>query len=249
MEVLPRASVCEVRSILSSFNIPTELVLHIMDIAEYHPTLRAERSDNVMIEAGWQHDTDLCWAAKLYIVSEPLPRAPEDLFWRVKKVSWELEGRDQGWADERKGEYEGACSWYDACIFRPIRTEGLENAASLADVDRIYRTFRDPKRGMLEVQELLGSAGWSMVTNGDENVWRLQNNRIAQSQVERHVFEWSGDHHGIDSDVRNHGSYDVEGFVEALQPGDRIGIWMRAKQRGWECHTEKASIEIMYEFR
>ena len=97
MEVLSRARVHEVRSILSSFNIPTELVLRIMDIAEYHPTVRAERSDNLMTAAGHNYHTDACWAAQLYLVSEPLPRSPDDLFWRVKKVSWELEGHDQGW--------------------------------------------------------------------------------------------------------------------------------------------------------
>ena len=149
------------------------------------------------------------------------------------------------------GEYQRSCSWYDACIFRPIRADGDEGVANLADTGLMHRTFNDPKRGMLEGQQLmaLGSAGWSMVPNGNGFTWRLQNNRIAQREVERHVFEWSVDQRGVGSDAGDHGSCDGEGFVEALQPGDRIGIWMRAKQRGWECYTDKASVEIMYEFR
>ena len=146
------------------------------------------------------------------------------------------------------GDYQGACSWWDACIFRPVPADGVE-VADLADMDLMHHTFKDAKRGMFEVQELLGSVGWSMVRNGDELTWRLQNNRIAQKETERHVFEWSVNQHGVDSDAKNHGSCDGEGFVKALEPGDRIGIWMRAKLAGWRCYTNKASVEIMYEFR
>ena len=105
-EPVSRTSVSEVRSILSSFNIPAELVLHIMDVAEYHLTLCTERRDHAMIApAGWHNDTGEWWAAQLYLVSKPLPRrVPGDLFWKVKKVVWELEGHDQpGWADEHEG--------------------------------------------------------------------------------------------------------------------------------------------------
>ena len=96
-EAVSRTSVFEVRSILSSLNTPTELVLHIMDTAEYCPVLCAERSDEVQIAAGSRGNTNACWAAKLYLISQPLTRSPEDQFWRVKKVMWELEGHDQGW--------------------------------------------------------------------------------------------------------------------------------------------------------
>ena len=98
LETVSRTSVCEVRSILSSLNIPTELVLRIMDIAEYCAVLCTKRSDEVQIAAGHGRDTNACWVAELYLVSKPLPpRSPEDQFWRVKKVMWELEGHDQGW--------------------------------------------------------------------------------------------------------------------------------------------------------
>ena len=96
-EAVSRTSVSEVRSILSSLNTPTELVLHIMDNADYCPVLCAERSDEVQIAAGHGENTNACWAAKLYLISQPLTRSPEDQFWRVKKVMWELEGHDQGW--------------------------------------------------------------------------------------------------------------------------------------------------------
>ncbi len=150
-----------------------------------------------------------------------------------------------------QGEYEQACSWYDACIFRPVQADGVKDIVNLnlTEIDGIDRTFAHPKRGMLEVQELLGPAGWTMVPHGDDFTWRLQNNRIAQREGERHVFEWSIDQHSVHADAKSHGSCDGDGFVEALQPGDRIGIWMRAKFRGWECHTKTAVVKIMYEFR
>ena len=109
--------------------------------------------------------------------------------------------------------------------------------------------FQNPKSGMLEVQELLKPMGWGLVENGDELTWRLQNNRIAEERDERHVFEWDCDQRDIDPKAKEHGSLDGGNFVQALQPGDQIGIWLRAKERGWECHAKEASIEIMYEFR
>ncbi|PIL24473.1 hypothetical protein GSI_14227 [Ganoderma sinense ZZ0214-1] len=253
-EPVARTSVSQVRSMLLSLGIPMELVLRIMSIAEYHPTQRTERPEYVRINAGGQANTNACWAAKLYLVSKPLLRSPEDQFWRVKKVIWELEGHDQGWVgdpERTRGEYVRASSWYDACIFRPLQADGVY-VANLMEIDRIGRTFTDPKEGMLAVQELLRAAGWTMVTHGPDNdllTWRLQSNRIAQSRDERHVFEWSVDQPAVTEDARSHGSFDGDGFVEALQPGDRIGIWMRAQLYGWECHTTRASVSIMYEFR
>ena len=71
--------------------------MYIMGIAEYHPTLRAERSDN--IEVATRTERGGCWVTKLYLVSGTLPqRSPEDSFWQVRKVSWEVQGHDQGWA-------------------------------------------------------------------------------------------------------------------------------------------------------
>ena len=120
---------------------------------------------------------------------------------------------------------------------------------NLTDIDGIDGTFFDSERGMLEVQELLNTAGWTMVPHGSALTWRLQNNRIAQEEYERHVFEWSVDQPGVAVDAATHGSCDGDGFVRALQPGDRIGIWMRARLSGWECHTRRAIVKIMYEFR
>ena len=119
----------------------------------------------------------------------------------------------------------------------------------MTDIERMHHSFRDAKVGMLEVQELMHSAGWSMVANGDGFVWRLQSNCVGQAEAERHVFEWSVDERGVDAEAQSHGSGDGDGFVEALQPGDRIGVWMQAKYPGWECYAEKASVEITYEFR
>ena len=120
---------------------------------------------------------------------------------------------------------------------------------NLAGIGGISSTFRDSKRGLREVQELLKSAGWAMVPHGGGFTWRLQNNRIAQRQYEQHVFEWSLDNNSVTQYAATHGSCNGDGFVEVLQPGDRIGIWMRARLGGWECHTRTATVKIMYEFR
>ena len=84
--------------------------------------------------------------------------------------------------------------------------------------------------------------------NGDDFVWHVQSNRVANAEFERHVVEWrSGKVVNFEAEEHNYGS--GAGFLTALRPGDRVGLWMRAMYAGWENQLKAASIELTYDVR
>lgn len=95
---------------------------------------------------------------------------------------------------------------------------------------------------------------WTNEEDGDGNgsgnedkkiTWPLQRNRVAASTstCEEYVVEWTVDggcvqqgakskepnQDGAEEELSDNGAGKGEGFVQALQSGDRIGIWARAK--------------------
>ncbi|KAI0748374.1 hypothetical protein C8Q80DRAFT_1171499 [Daedaleopsis nitida] len=140
------------------------------------------------------------------------------------------------------GRYHPAYSWYDACIFRRVGAD----ASDLASVGALGYIHRDPE----DVAEILRAAGWCLVRNGKEGcVWRVQSNRIAHGQFETHEVAWrpeqpAGDEMRV---VKECGAWAGDGFVRMLQPGDRVGLWMRAMYPGWANYVKETSVEILYE--
>ena len=45
------------------------------------------------------------------------------------------------------------------------------------------------------------------------------------------------------------GCGDGAGFVDALRPGDVVGLWMRAMYPGWTNTIKEAAVEIVYDVR
>ena len=112
----------------------------------------------------------------------------------------------------------------------------------------MFRQYREPEK----IREILELEGWSLVPvalDGIAASWRLQSNRVADAGYEQHVVVWAAGGRSVTKEERRNGTGGGEGFVEALQPGDRVGLWMRAMYRGWENYTRCAGIEVMYEFR
>ncbi|TFK92240.1 hypothetical protein K466DRAFT_595388 [Polyporus arcularius HHB13444] len=231
-----------VRAILLQLGLPAELVLEIMELAEYYPTISAERSDKVTIRAD-QHTRDNYCSALLYLVSPPLPDCREGESWRMKKVTWTIEGHDQGWGGDHPRTFIGAYSWYEACIFRP-RTDGDALAAEAEDLEYLdtHNLYRTP-------DDVQGKTHWDLVPNGDSLVWRVQGNRVAKGDFERYVVEWKAGEEIDAADAEEHGRGTGAGFLDALKPGDRVGLWMRALYPGWSNTIRGARVELMYDVR
>jgi hypothetical protein len=85
--------------------------------------------------------------------------------------------------------------------------------------------------------------GWSLVPrpsaiqgNEDNFAWYLQGNKVAAKRIYNVVWAeepWAG----------NEGSGTGEGFLEALQEGDRILVWARAKV--CQSHIALLSTEVV----
>ena len=101
-DIDPAEPVRRVRAILSQLRLPAELVLEIMDLAEYYPCVRAARTSLVRMRADAHTRRDYC-SSLLYLMSPPLRGGGEGESWRMKKVTWTVEGHDQGWGGNHRG--------------------------------------------------------------------------------------------------------------------------------------------------
>lgn len=99
----PAQPVREVRALLSQLGLPAELVFEIMDLAEYYPTVYAQREKVVQLRSDRHTRQNHC-SSLLYLISPPIPGGLEGENWRMRKVTWTVEGRDQGWG----GQFLGA---------------------------------------------------------------------------------------------------------------------------------------------
>ncbi|PIL24422.1 hypothetical protein GSI_14176 [Ganoderma sinense ZZ0214-1] len=243
----------QVRWILCELGLPTELVLEIMDLADYHPAVFVELETLVKLNANAYTPEDPC-SSRLYLITPPIPGPREGENWRMRKVTWYLEGRDQGWGGEHPGTFNGAWSWYEACIFRPDRTtrsspeaENAQNEdlTAFLHAHYLHRTTPD----IVPVLEKL-RVGWSLVpAEGGKVSWDIQSNKVAGKDYGRYTVEWRAGEPADADLAKGRGEGDGKGFIDALQPGDRVGLLMRAQFPGWQNTLRQASVELMYEVR
>ena len=126
-------------------------------------------------------------------------------------------------------------------------------------------TFTHPQSFVDQVFKPAGS-NWGLVENAnagararelrgniDKHMWRMQSNRIARREFASYEVVWTAKQSVTrDEEMRRVeacGAWSGEGFVAALRPGDRAGLWLRAMYPGWENHVKWASVEIVYEAR
>ncbi|KAK8164722.1 hypothetical protein BKA80DRAFT_308924 [Phyllosticta citrichinensis] len=232
-------------------NLPLELVVLVLDYAEYWPVLaRAERADRVRLDADFLPGNCI---AGLYLASPALPLADVERGERAKprEVRVWVKSRDQGWvSQDRRGldPYAQSYSWFDACIFRPtspsissststtialphfdrvakpVDAAGALAAASMSFVPRtVVKQRQNEQAGLLEDVHETEEVG----------LWRLQCNRVAEPRPWQHRIVWREGDEG-----------DAHGFVEALKEGDRVGVWARAMFPRWANQVEAMAIEV-----
>ena len=252
----------EVRAMLLHRGLPVELVLDTMELAEYHPTVTTERTDTVTVNASQFEGGNYC-SSLLYFVSPPLPSGKGGENWKAKKVVWVIEGHDQGWGEEVPGSsppvalamrrllthslpmriipgiYDGASSWYEACIFRPRHGEDTADDLNFLSTHNLYRVPTDVQ----------GKTRWDLADDGNTSTWVVQNNRVARSDLETHIVEWKAGEVMDSRYAREHGHGTGQGFLATLRPGDRVGLWLRAQYPGWSNTLARAAVHITYDVR
>ena len=107
------------------------------------------------------------------------------------------------------------------------------------DTHNLYRT----------PQDIRGKTHWDLVPNGDSFAWRVQSNRVGRRDFEQHVIEWKAGEDMDPTEAEVHGHGTGAGFLETLQPGDRVGLWVRAIYPGWSNVIRGATVYLIYDVR
>ncbi|KAI1787468.1 hypothetical protein LXA43DRAFT_896213, partial [Ganoderma leucocontextum] len=218
---------------LFSIGLPTELVLYIVELAGYSAPVKTCREDKIRIL--WT-DCPRGSLARLYLLASPVPAF--GAWRRVKKVVWVLNSMVS------TSDRPNVDAWFEACIFRRTHCEPTSDAQDIADIWRLYFLHKSP--AWMAKHLRIARAGWSLVRNGDQYVWLLPPNREHCNQV----IEWYPDSssRGVTAGEAAKAGADGGGFVEALQPGDRVGLWMRVGHKGRWNSVYGAYFEIVYDW-
>ncbi|KAI1787465.1 hypothetical protein LXA43DRAFT_896175 [Ganoderma leucocontextum] len=220
------------RMLSSAGKLPAELVLYIVQLADYHAPVKTCRKDQISIL--WTNCPRES-LARLYLLTPPVPAF--GAWRRAKKVVWVLDNNMVNTSDRPYAD-----AWLEACIFRRTR-EPPRGARDIADIERLYWFYKSPERMARHLR--IARAGWSLVRNGDKYGWLLPPNREYCKQVVEWYPDSSSSLRGNMGEAAEAGA-DGGGFVEALQPGDRVGLWMRLGHKGLWNWLYGARFEIVY---
>jgi hypothetical protein len=144
----------------------------------------------------------------------------------VKSVEFNLVSRDQGWTSENTRDTYSTSSWHEVSILRDGDTS--------TNVDQILPIVNVPRSCPKIYQSIIDNRGWELVKRPEnalqgpqggegDYAWYLQGNRV-MARMEEYRVLWSEE--GREG---NEGAGSGEGFVRALQDGDTVLVWARAK--------------------
>ncbi|KAF2137710.1 uncharacterized protein K452DRAFT_301685 [Aplosporella prunicola CBS 121167] len=200
------------------------------------PNAICSRRSEPLSVANSSGSSDSNSSAVLYLITDPVPTD-------VNHVKFTIESHDQGGISESSGigRDPRSWTWFEACIFRP-KDIVLSGPLQLED-----SIVSDPT----EFAELIHDLGWEMMVDESSNLrlWHLQRNKAEFSEWQRHVITWSRDTKPVPDTKpdpeENDGIQNGEGFVEILQPGDRIGVWARAQHSGRCNNVRYAEVQCV----
>ncbi|PVI04018.1 hypothetical protein DM02DRAFT_652034 [Periconia macrospinosa] len=259
------------RSILASLGLATELILQVLDYAQYWTVITTERIDHVTI---LDEDWDNHFSAVEHYLWVPLHLGahPDSEIPKMREIEFTIVSHDQGWTTEREaGPYETS-SWFEVSRCRPRPGMPLPEPADddeayanieqvRRDVDEQVEIFPRPSQEMEpmrrhcpEMMKVTWPRGYRKskpALDEGTHAWWLQGNQVARAtsifegeMVKRYRVVW-----GCAANPRwegNEGAGRGEGFVDSLKDGDRIAVWARAKRRGWENHIFGVRVVVRY---
>jgi len=244
------ADVCQVRALLKTLNLPTELVLQILDHAHYYPQhtffTSPEQPKRAMPVGRSSSHAVLCLDASIFnnATADPIRKGGE--IPKIRSIAFEIVSHDQGWTSERTERTYATSSWLEVSI---LRTDGGD-LSRVPSPQFVHEHFSDPS----QFHDSVRSRGWYLVKRPQEAeqgpqggegdmAWYLQGNRVAAKKG-RYYVAWArdGDNEG------NEGAGAGEGFLRELRDKDRMLIWARAKWAGWQCLVESVKVTVTYGF-
>jgi hypothetical protein len=218
------------RALLTALKLPTELVLDILEYAQYWPSLTWSTPPGDLTTAAVRvpHHSQarLCIdvpVATNHVFSDMFPT---ETAVEIKAIEFRIKSQDQGWTSEHTHGTYITSSWLEVSILRQNTDENIDDPPSIS----LDGSYIDPR----DLQEELAPHGQMLVKRpehledgpqGGEGglAWYLQGNCVANPLTTYNVL-WTRD--GFEG---NEGTGNGEGFLEALEKGDRLLVWARAK--------------------
>ncbi|OOF96303.1 hypothetical protein ASPCADRAFT_206486 [Aspergillus carbonarius ITEM 5010] len=223
--------------------LPVELVDMIVDAAEYWAS-----SESVLEgETPIRRDQDqvllttvpLCYDAQTLDTASP-KLLPYRSTHPCRKVIFTISSHDQGWGGVTgdRGQYGGSYSWFDTEIIHSAHQPSLNNTPSNQP-----RRPEGPFHFGPDHPNLLPTAR------------KLQSNRTAVSSSQVHTIVW---HHLDDIAADSREAVEIErdqgrgratldgSQVRALEVGDAIAVWGRARFGGWANHVQRVSVRVFW---
>jgi hypothetical protein len=223
--------VCQARIHLKALNLPIELVLQILDYAEYWPQhkIAANLQRPIVASARGIPKTHaaLCLDAGVFdnATVHAIHRGGE--IPKIKAIGFYMVSRDQGWTsmENTRGTYNTS-SWLEVSIMRSMNDD-YTHPPTTRDENTVFFSPFDFHN------DVLGD-GWALVKRpesaqqgpqGGEGdfAWYLQGHRVAVGWSEYRV-RWA--EHRVEG---NEGAGSGAGFLQELKDGDRVLVWARAK--------------------
>lgn len=241
--------VCRARALLGSRRLPTELVLQVLDYAQYWPTYEytAHIHEPIVATARGARLAVATLCCDTSILDNPVIQESRGCGeqCKIKSIQFDIASRDQGWTSQHSHGTFSTSSWTEVSILRGASGDIPQQIHSCG----MYDLINSPR----DFHETMADRGWSLVKRPESALqgpqdgegdfaWYLQGNRVARPKEEYHIV-WTED-----GSWGNQGAGTGEGFVRELQDGDRILIWARAKYPGWQCEVESVTITVKYSF-
>ncbi|KAJ4348426.1 uncharacterized protein N0V89_009800 [Didymosphaeria variabile] len=243
------ADICVSRALLKSLGLPTELVLEILDYAQYEPVLEfVSEGRRVVAEAvmGSATSARVCLPAEVFSRNTICRISGPNVVLKVKQIDFEIKSKDQGWTSENTIGTFQTSSWLEVSIFRP---GPLYSALDkLPFWDREYDNPQELQNHLLPMGHRLVDerpVSASVGPQGDELpiAWYLQGNKVTERQNIDYRVVWTPD--GWEG---NQGTGNGERFFDVLKEGDSVLVWARAKYPQWRCEVDSIKMTVRYGF-
>jgi hypothetical protein len=235
--------VCQARAYLNALDLPTELVLQILEYAQYWPqyeiTLNFGRPKIAAAQMGRPSHATLCVNRDIMDHHAVHTARKHGETPKIKSVAFDMVSRDQAWTSENTHGTFSTSSWLEVSILR--RVGGNDTALTAPRFSNTW--FNNPS----DLQHSVSGQGWTLVKRPESAkqgpqdgeggfAWYLQGNRVAVGIDEYRVVWTEDDKEG------NEGAGSGEGFLQELKEGDRILVWARAMVRLLSCKVASAKL-------
>ncbi|KAH7394134.1 hypothetical protein DE146DRAFT_660837 [Phaeosphaeria sp. MPI-PUGE-AT-0046c] len=239
------ADVCTARAYLKALSLPTEIVLQILESAEYWPKYEVEHRRTTAANARHGRGTAaLCFSESLYDNSLVDELRANGEMPKVKSIEFDIESADQGWTSEMTQGTFNTSSWLEVSILRNMNRDSAHTTGHDAYTYNSPLDYHDSLSGEGLVKRPASALQGLQDGEGDF-AWYLQGNRVVAGFCNYRVL-WTAD--GCGANVGNEGAGSGEGFIRELRDGDQLVVWARAKYTGWQCIVKGINLSIRYGF-